>query len=342
MQTTIHQKTELIFLIDPNLNLHRHFIQDPMASSSLVFLITTNTLDNETRLARLTTLFQEHPSLTDSLDKSPIGMAVESRCTLEIVRFLIDQGCPVDKRASKHTPLSLAVRFGRSDLVDLFLDKGASHAKKSGDFSTPPIVYSAQLQTDTNISILTSLLRYDPHQINWIDRNGVTALRSAAKYGNLEAVRVLLSRGADPTIADKNGMTPLKMCRSNDFFPSNYISDVLLTNIKNRRLIAKLLEEEERAYLVYKGKAIFHANFVAKYYYPRNIWSLNHLPEILKKRVCFRKNLPSVFFSTQGLCSVPGGKIVQSAEPHPIQEILYEVWLKSNSDIFRYLMNFLV
>jgi hypothetical protein len=80
-----------------------------MASSSLVFLITNKTLDNETRLARLTTLFQKNPFLTDPPGESPIAMAVESRCTLEIVRFLIDQGCPVDKKTAKHTPLSLVV-----------------------------------------------------------------------------------------------------------------------------------------------------------------------------------------------------------------------------------------
>ncbi|MFZ4600327.1 MAG: ankyrin repeat domain-containing protein [Terrimicrobiaceae bacterium] len=306
------------------------------------FLISTQTLEEKTRLARLTTLFQEEPSIVDPDTESPLAIAVECRCTEEIARFLLKRGCPVDKSSETYTPLCLAVRLGRVDLVDIFLAHGANHAKKSGNFRTPPIVFAAQ-QPHNKTSLLESLLRHDPHhQIDWTDRNGVTALRSAAKYGNLEAARLLLSRGADPSMADIKGYTALDMCRSNDFFPKLYFSDQVITIIKNRTLIAKLLEEEERAYIVYKGKALSNARFVATHYYPRDCWSLNHLPEVLKKRMVNKKQLPSLFYTTTGLRSCPGGEVMEFETPSLVQEVLHEVWSRSNSDVFQELMSFLV
>jgi ankyrin repeat protein len=41
------------------------------------------------------------------------------------------------------------------------------------------------------------------------DWGGHTALWYASYFGRLSAVRVLLERGADPTLADQDGPTPL-------------------------------------------------------------------------------------------------------------------------------------
>lgn len=307
---------------------------------SFIFLISTQTLAEDARLTRLTVLFQEEPSIVHSDLESPLGIAVEYRCTADIVRFLLEKGCPLDKSSMDYTPLGLAVRQGRDDLVDIFLEHGANHAKRCGKFRTPPIVFAAQ-QSQNKTSLLQSLLRHDPHQIDWTDGNGVTALRSAAKYGNLEATRLLLLHGADPSLRDRNGLTALDMCRSNDFFPNLYFSEQVITNVKNRKRIATLLEEEERAYSVFKGKAISNARFVATHYYPRDIWSLLHLPEVLKQRV-FRKKLPSLLFVAHGLRPLPRDEVISYEKPSLVQEVLHEVWSWNNNDLFKDLMTFLV
>ena len=304
------------------------------------FFISTQTINEDTRLAHLTTLFQEDPSIVDPDVESPLAIAVEYRCTEKIARFLLEKGCLVDKCTAHYTPLCLAIRQGRSELVDMFLAHGANYAKKSGTLRTPPIVFAAQ-QPQNKTIILESLLRHDPHQINWTDRNGVTALRSAAKYGNVAAARLLLSHGADPSMVDNNGHTALDMCRSNDFFPNLYFSEQVITTIKNRTLISKLLEEEERAYLVYKGKVLWDGCFVISHYYPRDPWSLNHLPEVLKKRTVYKKRLPSLFFTTIGLRSHLNDEVMGHEKPSLVQEVLHEIWTRSNIDVFRELMRFL-
>ena len=237
------------------------------------------------------------------------------------------------------TPLCIATRSGRTDLVDVLLQAGANHAKKSGQFRTPPIVYAVQ-DKKRETAILERLLRHDPHQVDWTDRNNVTALRSAAKYGNVDAARILLSCGANPTLADKKGFTPLDMCRSGAFFPFSFFQEDIDTIALNRRQIAHLLEEEDRAYLVYKGYAI-EDGLLAKREFQREMFSILHLSEPLKLRICRKKKLPSTLYTAQGYRTRPGGEVIKMDPTTVVQEVLYEVWTTMKHDVFKELMGFL-
>lgn len=61
------------------------------------------------------------------------------------------------------------------------------------------------------LDCISTLLDSDPAQVNGYSRDGFSALGLAAFFGHLEALRFLLSRGADPNAASKNPMqvTPL-------------------------------------------------------------------------------------------------------------------------------------
>jgi hypothetical protein len=274
---------------------------------------------------------------------SMIAMATNLGCTVEVLRFLINEGCGsidarYDGRTALYLAIHLAVYYRRDGLVELLLEAGANHYKKSGQFKTPPIILAAQ----RDVSLLQVLLRHDPHQIDWTDCNGVTALRSASKYGNLETARFLIKRGADPTLGDHlEKKTPLCICRSNAYFPESITHNhSVLTILQNRQQIAKLLEEEDRGYHLYKGYIIQHARLVAKHDYPRDLFSILHLPEVLKQRVC-RHHMPRIWYVTQGLRTHPQEKVKTWNDTTQTQEVLHEVW-GMKLDMFRELLGFLI
>ena len=269
-----------------------------------------------------------------------IPIVTSLRCTVEVLRFLITEGCGnIDAICEGRTALYLAVYHRRSDLVELLLEAGANHYKKSGQFKTPPIISAAQ----RNVRILEILLRHDPHQIDCTDRNGVTALRSAAKYGNLETARFLIKHGADPTLGDHmDKRTPLFICKSNDFFPEAIThNDSILTILQNRRQITKLLEEEDRAYFMHKSYLIHHARLIAKHDYPRDLFSILHLPDVLKKRVCRHQSLPQIFYTTHGLRRHPQETVSNWNKATQTQDVIHEV-LGMKHDLFRELVGLLV
>ena len=273
-----------------------------------------------------------------------IALAVDLGCSEEVLRVLLvginnnvgNDG--INAKYEDRTALYLAMLYRRADLVEVLLQAGANYNTKSGIFMTPPIIIAAQ----QDVRCLEILLRHDPHQINWTDCNGVTALRSAVKHGNLETARFLIAHGADPTLGDREGRTPLSMCRSNDSFPILHINNGrILPIIQNRRHITRLLEEEDRAYFMYKGYKIHDARLVEEdYKNPRNLFSILHLPDVLKKRICRRQAIPQVLYTAQGVRDHPRDPILDAwTGPQQVQEVVYEVWgLKQ--DLFRELMGF--
>ena len=320
----------------------------PSASRTFITLVQDGPLEEgPDRFARFEEFFREHPSYLDPEEEAPIATAVHHRCSTEVLRYLIGKGCGgVDKKMTLQTerdaktPLCIATRWGRADLVHVLLQAGANHTKTSGVFSTPPIVYAVQYK-NRETDILQHLLRHDPHQVDSADRDGVTALRSAAKYGNVDAVRILLSRGANPTLADNKGQTALSMCTSGAFFPFSNFWEDLDAICENRRQIAHLLQEEERAYLVYKGYAI-EDGLLAKRDFQRDMFSILHLSDPLKLRICRKKKLPSTLYTAQGYRTRPGGDVIRVDPATVVQEVLYEVWTSMKRDVFKELMGFLI
>lgn len=319
----------------------------PSASKTFVRLVEEGLLGTEERLTRLEEFFTAHPSYLDPDEEAPIATAVHHRCSVEVLQYLIGKGCGgVDKKMMDmettregKTPLCIAIQSGRTDFVDVLLQTGANYAKKSGQFRTPPIVYAVQ-NKKRETTILRHLLRHDPQQVDWTDCNGVTALRSAAKYGNVDAVRILLSCGANPTLADKKGFTALDMCRSGAFFPFLFFQDIDTIIATNRRQIAHLLEEEDRAFLVYKGYAI-EDGLLARREFQGELFSILHLPEVLKKRVFYHKAFPQILYTAQGYQTRPGGDVVKMDPTTVVQEVLYEIWTTMKRDVFKELMGFL-
>jgi ankyrin repeat protein len=107
----------------------------------------------------------------------------------KLARFLVEQGADPNAAAAGYTALHAAVLMGDLDLVKTLLAHGANP--------------NAQLTRGTPIRRNRSDL------VLQIDLLGATPFLLAAKYADLEIMRVLTSGGADPGLPMKNGTTPL-------------------------------------------------------------------------------------------------------------------------------------
>lgn len=74
-------------------------------------------------------------------------------------------------------------------------------------FSMYALILSAASQN--SVSELTELLDKKPSYINKPSSSGETALHKAAAWGSLDCVKLLVQRGANVNIVDKQGRTPL-------------------------------------------------------------------------------------------------------------------------------------
>lgn len=136
---------------------------------------------------------------------SPVLYAAQdgSEESLEMIRLLAKAGAPMDQSNAAYSPLGYAVGQENLKLVQLLVDSGANPAAKQQNGSTP-LHHSLD-----NIEILTILLGSKGVDINVPDQTGDTPLISAARNGQVDAVKLLLKAGADQTKKDLAGATAL-------------------------------------------------------------------------------------------------------------------------------------
>jgi len=187
--------------------------------------------------------------LTWHLVKNPesiIAFAITHNCTLHILDHLIDKGYSVNAKWLKKEPLYYAIQLGRQDLWERLLTAGANCTgifhKCCGRLDKPKIVQS--------------MLSKYPDLADTKDCYGNSALEMAACYGNIETARLLVSYGADTMVLNEFGRTALE-----------YIHHQIIQEVYDHRTttrvrlgmdqIVRLLEEEQRAYLIYKGFAMY-------------------------------------------------------------------------------------
>lgn len=104
------------------------------------------------------------------------------------------------------TPLCLACKLNRSDLVHLLLQKGADPNVLSV-YKKSPLHYAAD-QYGGNLDIVNMLLDCGAKP-NVQDDDGNTALHHACTESNVAVVKALLNGGADVSLADIDEETPL-------------------------------------------------------------------------------------------------------------------------------------
>jgi ankyrin repeat protein len=135
-----------------------------------------------------------------------------------VARYLVEKGADVNLQNEKGwAPLYLAVKHRNLETGTL----PVPNQNQSTDFiklllAQPKIDVNARLKFNTEIR--------NGQRATWLEEAGATPFLRAALCGDIEVMRWLLARGADPKIATKDGTTPL-MAAAGVGFSEGFIHD---------------------------------------------------------------------------------------------------------------------
>lgn len=149
--------------------------------------------------------------LQDERGATALIYAAENGYT-DIVEVLLERDADTEalEVGTRGTALMRAIDYNAIPTVKLLLQNGANvHHKDCFDRG---MLHGAACNGRSEI--IEILLEFDPTlDINMQDVNGKTTLHDVARLGNENTAKVLLDHGADPTIKDKFGRTPIRIAR---------------------------------------------------------------------------------------------------------------------------------
>ncbi|XP_014228884.1 serine/threonine-protein phosphatase 6 regulatory ankyrin repeat subunit C-like [Trichogramma pretiosum] len=124
----------------------------------------------------------------------------------------VGQSVQVDARDQMgQTPLHYALANGHKYSVQVLLENGANPILADVEGSTPLHIICKR-QSDSDLAGIFFRMNDEKGKlipINVQDKLGNTPLLLALKYGNKKVAQLLIKRGADPRLANKDGLTPL-------------------------------------------------------------------------------------------------------------------------------------
>ncbi|XP_074058094.1 ankyrin repeat domain-containing protein 55 [Macrotis lagotis] len=157
----------------------------------------------------LTAVIREDPSILECCDSegcTPLIHAVSGR-QVDTVKLLLKMGANINTQDScGRTSLSLATYEGWIEGCVSLLRNGAKQNIPDKNGRLP--LHAATAESD--VKLLTVLLQQSNlSEINHQDNEGMTPLHWAAFHNRPQHVQILLEKGADPTLVDKDFRTAL-------------------------------------------------------------------------------------------------------------------------------------
>ncbi|MBS4167636.1 ankyrin repeat domain-containing protein [Parachlamydia sp. AcF125] len=173
-------------------------------------------------------------------------------------------------KATKETPLHMAIRVGSIPIVQFFFDQGADF-KKLDSNQNNTLHHACQSQKDC-VDIVKFLLQYDPTLREAKNRDGQTPLHLAAFTGSEKSFACLLDQTTDQLQLDqqdKKGNTPLHLAILGWRESSNKGKDsyckIVETLVKKGASLNALNQEKKTALtLAFENAAIMQALVQAK------------------------------------------------------------------------------
>lgn len=149
---------------------------------------------------------------------------------LNTLRVLLEHGSDVNINKNGVFPIHIAANHGDPDIIMLLLKFGANSNCVSTKDNTSPLHwvvsgyrladgYFWEYEEKRNKSI--NVLLDAGAEVNAIDSLGNSPLHDAAKYGYLNAVKMLVQNGADVKMKNNKGFTALEMALSEKANPKN-------------------------------------------------------------------------------------------------------------------------
>ena len=128
----------------------------------------------------------------------------------DVARLLIGAGADIEVRepSGGYTPLMIAALLGQTALISPLVEAGADVNARSDQGGAGALAVAAASSGEGTLVTMAELLVAGSN-LNAQDDEGATPLMAAVRTSNTNAVNLLLSSGADPTIADFNGQTAL-------------------------------------------------------------------------------------------------------------------------------------
>jgi ankyrin repeat protein len=130
---------------------------------------------------------------------------------LHIARYLLREGSEVNERDGTGSPALREACMGADQaMVELLLEAGADAVTPS-TYGDTPLIKAAR---GGHVGIMRALLAHGCGDIDARDESGRTALWWACHCNKAGVAQVLLEAGADMSIANTEGRTPLGIARS--------------------------------------------------------------------------------------------------------------------------------
>ncbi|XP_052599245.1 ankyrin repeat domain-containing protein 55 isoform X1 [Peromyscus californicus insignis] len=157
----------------------------------------------------LTAVIREDPSILECCDSegcTPLMHAVSGR-QVDTVKLLLKMGANINTQdAYGRTSLCLATYLGWLEGCVSLLRNGAKHNIPDKNGRLP--LHAATAEPDVRLLIVL-LQQSSPGEINHQDTEGMTPLHWAAFHNRPQHTQMLLKKGADPTLLDKDFKTAL-------------------------------------------------------------------------------------------------------------------------------------
>ncbi|KAG5567481.1 hypothetical protein RHGRI_002885 [Rhododendron griersonianum] len=133
----------------------------------------------------------------------------------DLMQLLISKGAVIEAESDGGTPLHCAAALGRKEAVKILLAREANPNKVSGIYTPLMNSISARsfecvnllLKSYLPIVMLSKQAGADPN-LGW---KGQTPLCNASVQGDTDIIKCLLKAGANPNVADIDGLTPLEI-----------------------------------------------------------------------------------------------------------------------------------
>lgn len=194
------------------------------------------------RIAEILLKASANPNLTDQYGEPAMFNAVKED-EPDLIELLSVYGANINhKNREGQTPVIVASQNRNRQQALLFLIKNGANLWQADNKNRNALMHSANNDNGAMMDIILKAVKYDINYINHADINGTTTLMICAKRGNREAVRVLLSRGANPFALDKNGKEASYFANKNN----NHTCFEIIEKAKRIHFQANAIENENQ------------------------------------------------------------------------------------------------